>query len=649
MRRKLYQPKNAWTLVNKPGPGEGRVIGQVRYSSELQDGGYSIDEQKRQIELTVDREGWTLVGWCEEPATSAKGELDTRPKLSELLMVHAGSICNVIICHESSRWTRNPAVGEKSLGLLRRSGCWWQTADGQWDINKVLQEGFDVAWAITQVQNAAFLRKLSSHVKKGKLGKAQQGYSNSFPMYGYRMPEIVLSGDNTQFTQARRRIVYEPHPERFLVLQKVGELLAQEPPLTLPQIAQILNQQGLPYWGRRSGQRFWSDSVLNTLLYRQYQREFAPGCSHGTITLATGDLVEGKHIPAWSYELCQKIDSNRALLGANRHARPRKGVVRPFSGIITCVHCGRRLITRTQQYAAKGLTYIYYACTTPKTYGIQCPAGASNSHCAIRTEVVDQQFGTILSWLGGWSDDALEHMRRLHEAGEAQISDPQQVRTRKRAELARRKANLSRQHEIGLIDDAQLIARLSEIRAEEAQVNSAQIHERPLWNETLQAIRAFESLGAQWNEAANAREEGLCHRMAFALVQEIHLDLLQERIVGIQPKPDIFLPMKSKLERHGWYEKTQGLLWSDNPTELGVILKRTRYDNVLDALQSGLETVREIADYVGIDYRNAHAYIRRMVREGIVVSQDDHALGARRLRFSCVDSLPSALAGDDSN
>jgi predicted transcriptional regulator len=263
--------------------------------------------------------------------------------------------------------------------------------------------------------------------------------------------------------------------------------------------------------------------------------------------------------------------------------------------------------------------------------------------------VIDQQFGAVLGWLGGWSDDALEHMRRLHEAGGSQASDPQQERTRKRAELARRKANLSRQHEIGLIDDAQLIARLGEIRTEEAQLNSVQIHERPLWNETLQAIRAFESLGAQWDEAANAREEGLCHRMAFALVEEVHLDLLQERIVGVQPKPDIFLPMQGRLEQHGWYEKTQGLLWSDNPTELGVILKRTRYDDVLDALQSGLETIREIADHVGIDYRNAHAYIRRMVREGIVVSQDDHLPGTRRLRFFCVDSVPSALPSDESS
>lgn len=640
MRRKLYQPKNAWTMVNKPGPGSGRVIGQVRYSSELQDGGYSIDEQKRQIQLAVDKEGWQLVGWCEEHAVSAKGELDSRPKLAELLMVHAGTLCNVVMCHESSRWTRNPAVGEKSLEILRRNQCWWQTAEGQWDINKVLQEGFDVAWAITQVQNAAFLRKLSGHVKKGKLGKAQQGYSNSFPMFGYRVPEIVISADSGQFTQARRRIVYEPHPEYFAALQKVGTLLAQEPPLTLPQVAQDLNRLGLPYWSRRYGRRLWSESVLNTLLYRQYQREYAPGSGHGTITLATGELVEGRHVPAWSYELCQKIDANRALLGMNRHARPRKGVVRAFSGMIYCVHCGRRLVTRTQQYAAKNRLYTYYACMTPKVHGTNCPAGSSKQHCALRTEVVDRQFGTILGWLGGWSDEALAHMKQLYNAASDESVDPQQEYERKQAELARRKANLSRQHEIGLVDDAQLVARLAEIRAEEAQLHGTRVHARPRWDSALEAIRAFDSLGTQWREASDVGESGLCRRMAFALVEVVHVDLLQEKIVGIQPKPDIFLPVENRLEDHGWYLREPGVLWNDSPQELETRLVRTRYDDVVDALKAGATTIRGVSEQTGIIYPNAAAFLHRMVLEGLATSERVLSSGHLQLRFTYVGDQP---------
>jgi hypothetical protein len=239
------------------------VIGQVRYSSELQDGGYSLEEQKRQIQLATTAEGWELLGWCEEPAKCAKGDLDTRPKILEVLTTQAGVNCNVIMCHESSRWTRNQSAGEKSLEILRQKQCWWQTADGQWDINKPLQEGFDIAWAITQVANAGFIRKLSGHVKKGKRGRAMEGYSNSFPIFGYRMPELTISSELGQFSEMRRRrIVYEPHPEYFPALQQLGELLAREPPLTLPQVAAEMNRQGLPYWSYKYGRRPWSESII---------------------------------------------------------------------------------------------------------------------------------------------------------------------------------------------------------------------------------------------------------------------------------------------------------------------------------------------------------------------------------------------------
>jgi DNA invertase Pin-like site-specific DNA recombinase len=649
MRRRQYRPNNAWSLVTKPEPGNGRVIGQVRYSSELQDGGYSIDEQKRQIQLAVEKEGWELVGWCEEPAVSAKGELDSRPQLAELLMVHVGSTCNVVMCHESSRWTRNPALGEKSLEILRGKQCWWQTADGQWDINKVLQEGFDVAWAITQVQNAAFLRKLSGHVRKGKLGKARQGYSNGFPMFGYRMPEIVISADNGQLSQVRRRVVYEPHPEYFAVLQKVGELFAQEPPLTVLQVAEELNRLGLPYLSRQSGPRIWSESILSSLLYRQYPREYAPGSGHGTITLATGELVEGKHVAAWSYELCQKIDANRALLGMNRQARPRKGIVRAFSGIIYCVHCGRRLVTRRQYYTARDRMYAYYACMTPKTLGIKCPAGSRGQHCAVRSEVVDRQFGAILGWLGGWSAEALANMKQLYEAVDGDSVDPRLEYERKQAELGRRKANLSRQHEIGLVDDTQLVNRLAEIRTEEAHLQARHAVARPHWGSALETIHAFESLGAQWNEAASAGETGLCHRMAFALVDAIHLDLLQERIVGIQPKPDIFLPIKQKLEGHGWIVKdSSGLLWNDAPMELETKLVRTRIDDVVDALKAGATTLREVAEQTSIDYSHISGYVRRLIREGFVVSERYPPTGHVQLRLRYIgDQMASQPTGSD--
>jgi DNA invertase Pin-like site-specific DNA recombinase len=646
MRRRLYQPKNAWSLLKKPGPGEGRVIGQVRYSSELQDGGYSLEEQKREIQLAAAKEQWTIVGWCEEPATSAKGDLETRPKLQALLTMDAGVTCNVIMCHESSRWTRNQGAGDRSLELLRQRQCWWQTADGQWDINKPLQEGFDIVWAITQVTNAAFIRKLSGHVKKGKRGRALDGYSNSFPMFGYRMPELILSSELGHLSEIRRRrIVYEPHPEYFPVLQRVGELLAREPPMTLPQVADELNRMGLPYWSYKYGRRPWSESILSSLLYSVYPREYAPGSGRGTIGVPDGTTVEGRHVAAWSYELCQKIDSNRALLGTNRHARPRKGLIHAFSGVIFCVHCGRPLITRTQRYGGRDVVYTYYACQTPKLLGIECAAGSNRKHCAVRTELVDQQFGVILGWLGTWGEAAIAAMKQAYDEAAGAKTDPVRESERRRTDLAKRRANLSRQHELGLLDDTQLMARLAEIRQDEAQLRTPATPVTQHWERGLEAIRAFESLGAQWREATEAREHALCHRIAYVLVQVVHFDLVQARIVGIRPKPDMYLPIKQRLEEHGWHEREPGLLWKDAPLEFGIRLARTRYDAVVEALQAGIVTSKEIAAHTGMHYNHVHAILRGMLREGSVTCERVPGSVRKHLRFTYVGpAMPEPIA-----
>jgi hypothetical protein len=485
------------------------------------------------------------------------------------------------------------------------------------------------------VANASFIRKLSAHVRKGKRGRAIEGYSNSFAIFGYRMPELRISTELGQLSEMRRRrIVFEPHPEYFPALQVLGELLAREPPLTLPQVATEMNRLGLPYWSFKYGRRPWSESIISSLLYTVYPREFAPGSGHGSIGVPEGGIVEGKHVAAWSYELCQQIERNRTLLGTNRHASPRRGLIQAFSGFIYCIHCGRPLTTRTQRYYGRDVTYIYYACQTPKLHGIQCAAGSDRRHCAVRTELIEQQFGTVLGWLGSWPADAIAQMKATYDTMAELATDPQEEYEHQRTELAKRKANLSRQHELGLLDDTQLMARFAEIRQEEAQLQApTTLSLRPRWEGALQTMRALESLDAQWKEASGAGEHVLCHRMAFVLVHTVYLDLLQGRIVGLRPKPDVYLPMKHRLAEHGWREREPGLLWNEVPEEFATHLTRTHYEDVVEALQAGLTTTREIAAHLGIHYNSVHLVLRRLVREGVVRGEQIPGAGRKHLRF----------------
>jgi Resolvase, N terminal domain len=71
--------KSQWQQVKKPGPGEGNVIGYVRYSSINQDP-RSIAEQKVRIEQKVAAYGWRVARFAEEPEESASyDDLESRP------------------------------------------------------------------------------------------------------------------------------------------------------------------------------------------------------------------------------------------------------------------------------------------------------------------------------------------------------------------------------------------------------------------------------------------------------------------------------------------------------------------------------------------------------------------------------------------
>lgn len=351
-----------WLMLTKPAPGQGRVIGQVRFSSKLQDM-RSIAEQKQNILNDAAAEGWEVVGWTEEPETSAQyDELERRPEFLHLLTNLAGRECNVIMCDETSRWSRSD-VGNKALRMLRERGCWWQTADGQWDINKPLTDGGSILWAITQGMNEDYLRKISYHVRKGKKAKAREGYSNGYPMFGYQVPEIHIApqiGNLQREREIRRRIVYTPHPTYFLALQKLGELLGEQPPRSASGVAEELNRLGYTYWSPQRGERRWVGKYVYHLMARSYHREFAPGCGHGTIETPDGECVEGLHVAAWPYKTCQRIDENWARSADRVRITPtvRKGIL-AFSGLVSCVYCKHRMATHQSNVTNHDMRYEY--------------------------------------------------------------------------------------------------------------------------------------------------------------------------------------------------------------------------------------------------------------------------------------------------
>ena len=191
----------------------------------------SITTQKRLIKEYFDKKGWKLAGWREEPERSANNYLDDlieeRPVFAQVLDDAEAKRFQVVVCAFSNRWARSMEVGYASLTRLRRARVWWCTADGLWDIDKVQQDGFNVAFAVDMSMNEAYVRQLSKRTIAGKEDRAREGYHNGNVSFGYLDPEYPKAPDGAPSTWRPPRMPARPDPETFPALVRIGELVAE--------------------------------------------------------------------------------------------------------------------------------------------------------------------------------------------------------------------------------------------------------------------------------------------------------------------------------------------------------------------------------------------------------------------------------------
>jgi hypothetical protein len=134
--QKHYYTQPLQALI-EPGTGSLAVGTVIARSSQ---DSINLDLQRRRIAEFAESKGWELVKWYEEIEEYKNPE--QRPVFAQLLS-DASSQFQVVLCSTSRHWSRNVGPAYASMDLLRQLGVWWATADEQWDINTVWQEGLD--------------------------------------------------------------------------------------------------------------------------------------------------------------------------------------------------------------------------------------------------------------------------------------------------------------------------------------------------------------------------------------------------------------------------------------------------------------------------------------------------------------------------
>jgi DNA invertase Pin-like site-specific DNA recombinase len=549
MPRQKYHRDRVYQEIGEPGPG-AIGVGYVRFSMDLQSES-SITTQKRLIKEYFDKKGWKLAGWREEPERSANNYLDDlieeRPVFAQVLDDAEAKRFQVVVCAFSNRWARSMEVGYASLTRLRRARVWWCTADGLWDIDKVQQDGFNVAFAVDMSMNEAYVRQHSKRTIAGKEDRAREGYHNGNVSFGYLDPEYPKSPDGAPSTWRPPRMPACPDPETFPTLVRIGELVAEG--WTDRAIANELERGGYLSKTARFGERLLTKDTIAAIRRNWFPREFEAGCGYGTIETPQGELVVGKHQAAWPFDLWKRmIEVKRG-----QYRRPMKEARRrphEFSRIIVCAACLRQL-----RVGVGGNSLPYYRDTSLER---KLPCSAQGN-LTVRSSLVVMQFGEVLRSVElptSWREVIAERCSTM-----ASQEDDENERVRKRrAELDAEQRRLAALFRKGYISEQDLDAQMEEIRAEQFMLPVPEI--RDAQRQTQEALSAGDTLAVMadyWGEALPDERRDMV--WSLLNLEGLIYDLERHVIVGLKPRAAVLPVLALGLEATKMWEQRDGVLW----------------------------------------------------------------------------------------
>lgn len=242
-----------------------------------------------------------------------------------------------------------------------------------------------------------YIDNLSEETRKGMLEKAEQGLWPTFAPIGYL---------NTVGNDGKKIITVDP--QLGPAVQNLFQWYASGH-YSLKEVSARARKAGLVY--RKSGAPIGVSTVHKILRNRIYTGKFE----------WLGNLYKGSHQALVSEDLWGEVQDvldgrNAANIRANAHDFP-------FTGLITCGHCGCALVGEI-----KKKKYIYYHCT-----GFKGKCGEPY----VREEVLEERFTDLLRQLR-FDDDVFEMMRKaLHESHAEKSREQTKAIERLRAEADR--------------------------------------------------------------------------------------------------------------------------------------------------------------------------------------------------------------------
>ena len=326
-----------------------RAAGYGRVSTEEQaNEGHSLDAQREKNLAYIKFQGWTLVGYFEDPGYSGKNL--NRPDMKRLLTeIESGNI-DVLVVHKLDRLTRNIGDLYYLLDLFEKKKVKFVSISENFDTSTAIGRMFVFMLGIL----AQWYREnLAEEVKKGMSKRIKKGLHNiTVPLYGYERSEdgkLIVKPEEAKWV----RWIFEQY------LSGVGSST----------IAKRLNEMGIR---RNRGAKWDQHKVMTTLTNWHYV---------GKVHWKEEDKPEnerivasGEHEPIISpetFEAAQKLIWRRkeGLVSRNSYEYV-------YSGIIRCGKCGGSYKGKYNKLK-NGQLYRGYACSNNEKYGTCDQSGIS--------------------------------------------------------------------------------------------------------------------------------------------------------------------------------------------------------------------------------------------------------------------------------
>ena len=439
-------------------PDRTLAVIYVRVSSREQEReGYSIPQQLKFLRSYAASKGLKVVREFED-VESAK--ITGRVAFAEMVQFFLENPrCRVVLAEKTDRLYRNlkdyVTLDDLQLDLHLVKDGEPITPDSK--SSAKFFHGMKVLMAKNFVDN------LGEEARKGMTGKSEAGMWPSYAPHGYI---------NVRGKDGKNRI--EPDPVVAPVIRRMYERYATGKYSTR-EIARMARDEGLS--PRNGGTKVPLSTVAKILSNRVYSGDFD----------WKGKTYSGTYEPLVSRELWQRVQ-DAADTRTTKGRRKMKHDF-PFSGLISCGHCGCALVGDI-----KKKKYIYYRCTGHRG---KCPEPYA------KQETFEERFGDLLkgfrmdSEIAGWVADAL---RKSH-VDEKEFRE--ESTNRLQDEYARLQRRLDSAYEDrldGRIDAATFDRKAAEWRSEQDRL------QRSL-DEHRVADRAYVETGVRLLELASRAHE----------------------------------------------------------------------------------------------------------------------------------------------